>query len=561
MKRLLLACLIVVAWPSAVWAVCTGASPTWTAASVALADVQACVTAASNGDTINLPPGTEAWAAGITVNKQVSIVGATAGCPDACDDATVIQTSTHQIFAITKSNVRIAQITFEGAGNGSGVILFNGGGAVVTSNGRVDHCHFKDLTTGEAINVGALPTVLGNGGDIPVLVDHNLFTATSRFKMLEVYGHSVTTHGGWDDALDLGGSSFAFAEANVVTYTTLVDGTSGMLDASAGGSRFVFRFNTVTNGDLYTHGMEAQDPSGTNAAMWASAQAWEIYNNTTTFTVAHQFTINHRGGTGVIFSNTFNGIPSGYAAVRYYYERGDGTTSCQDVDPPVACQGVNTYDGNEASKWGYPCYHQPGTTGADGITTMPVYQWGNTYWEGGTGEYAYTSVTHDDATCHYQHVQEARDIMAATSGLIADLPVTCTVGDGYWATDEGEWNSEQAGVDGRLYKCTAANTWTLYYTPFTYPHPLSGTPTGPTDEYIAANGTATPDLHWTHADTSSQFFRVLVDGAFSKSIVRTGASGYTTTLPTLAVGKHLIVVQTCNGQGCTAGTQLQIVKM
>lgn len=56
----------------------------------------------------------------------------------------------------------------------------------------------------------------------------------------------------------------------------------------------------------------------------------------------------------------------------------------------------------------------------------------------------------------------------------AALPGTCTIGAGYWKLDEGEWDSTHAGPDGRFYKCTATNTWTLYYTPFTYPHPLTG---------------------------------------------------------------------------------------
>jgi hypothetical protein len=57
-------------------------------------------------------------------------------------------------------------------------------------------------------------------------------------------------------------------------------------------------------------------------------------------------------------------------------------------------------------------------------------------------------------------------------GLLADRPKTCTAGVAFWATDQGEWDSTHSGPDGQLYVCTAPNTWTLYYKPFTYPHPL-----------------------------------------------------------------------------------------
>ena len=65
-------------------------------------------------------------------------------------------------------------------------------------------------------------------------------------------------------------------------------------------------------------------------------------------------------------------------------------------------------------------------------------------------------------------------------GTLANRPTTCTPGVAYFATDQGSWNTstsnpygvQQNGADGVLYKCTAPNTWTLYYTPYTYPHPL-----------------------------------------------------------------------------------------
>jgi hypothetical protein len=66
-------------------------------------------------------------------------------------------------------------------------------------------------------------------------------------------------------------------------------------------------------------------------------------------------------------------------------------------------------------------------------------------------------------------------------GTLANRPATCTAGVGYFATDQGSWNTstsnpqgvQQNGADGLLYTCTSTDTWTLYYTPYTYPHPLN----------------------------------------------------------------------------------------
>lgn len=75
-------------------------------------------------------------------------------------------------------------------------------------------------------------------------------------------------------------------------------------------------------------------------------------------------------------------------------------------------------------------------------------------------------------------------------GVIASRPATCTLGVAYWATDEGEWDSTNgATADGRLYRCeyvngpqydrlngSGATEWSLYYTPYDYPHPNATTP-------------------------------------------------------------------------------------
>lgn len=59
-------------------------------------------------------------------------------------------------------------------------------------------------------------------------------------------------------------------------------------------------------------------------------------------------------------------------------------------------------------------------------------------------------------------------------GTLANRPTTCTPYVGYWATDQGSWNqSGNSFGQGELFVCSATNTWTLHYTPYTYPHPLT----------------------------------------------------------------------------------------
>lgn len=374
-------------------------------------------TKASAEDTIVVKSGTYTET-GITLSTNgLQIIGETSGCPDSCDDATTINASTSTVFTVTADDWRISGITFSGDGNGSGFIYINTGGTGRAQDWRIDHCHFKDLlTSSRAISVGASASEADYGADWPGLIDQNRFSGTNQYKAIQHYGGSLTAHGSWDDTLTLGGSDFLFIEDNYFVHTTPTTGVSS-IDGDTG-ARAVIRYNNFTNGWVSFHGVEVNVGN-----LWRSSHGWEIYENTFNQTNNPDFTINIRGGTGVIYSNTFTGGPT---PIRYFYERGDYDAvgrGCFNSDDP--CDGDGTYDENQADKYGYICYQQIGATGSDGITSMPAYQWSNTYDGDGT-EANLTNITFSE-TCPYQHVQAARDVIyngdTAKSGYTAyDYP-------------------------------------------------------------------------------------------------------------------------------------------
>lgn len=465
MARWLLLLLLVGA-PVAAWADCTGASPAWSCAS--WADLETLVEGAASqpGDTITLVAGTYAVTSTITLSKSLTIQGeGNTGCPTSCNDATTIQPGSNVAFTATADTWRISGITLDGGTNGSGIIWINAGGTAEAIDWRIDHCHFKDVT-GFGIHVSAYGGAGQHyGRDHPGVIDSNRFShATFMFKTIQVYGHTVGDVGEWASPANLGGSNFVFIEDNIFDMTSFND--NGAVIDSDSSARMVIRFNDFTMSRLSAHGVEDADPS---TVPWRSTHATEWYKNTFAGDGWYR-RIEPRGGTGVVWKNRVTGTITG-RPIHVYYTRGDITPFCTGV---VACDGDYAYDGNTTGLSGYPCYQQPGMTGSNGITPAPIYVWGNT-WGDITDQADLSSIGYNAGDCPYQHVQFGRDvILVPTANEGTSLPGTCTVADGYWKTNEGTWNKMPGGEQGVLYKCTAPDTWTLFYTPYTYPHPLRG---------------------------------------------------------------------------------------
>jgi hypothetical protein len=122
-------------------------------------------------------------------------------------------------------------------------------------------------------------------------------------------------------------------------------------------------------------------------------------------------------------------------------------------------------------------YNNPAPQGWVNQPLDPVYEWGDTAsgpvgpWIGPNTVSNIRIVQNRD---YYQQVSPFTGATGTGTGTLASRPATCTKGVAYWATDQGNWNQSGNGGQGQLYVCASPNTWTLSYTPYIYPHPLTG---------------------------------------------------------------------------------------
>ncbi len=134
----------------------------------------------------------------------------------------------------------------------------------------------------------------------------------------------------------------------------------------------------------------------------------------------------------------------------------------------------------------------PSPASSSAQAAVPEYIWSNTLNDGATsfpyvGSNTLRVIANRDF--YMESVSQAAQSNSSTPfdgtstigmghGTLANRPTTCTAGVGYFATDQGSWNTSGSGGQGLLYKCTSTDTWTLNYTPYTYPHPLTSQAVG-----------------------------------------------------------------------------------
>jgi hypothetical protein len=445
----------------------TGA--THTAATCSYADVSAAVAASKDRDTVVIPAGNCTWSSRLVINAGITLTGS-GTLSTVITDGVVKNGSNSQLIAMNAmepARMRVTNIWFKGANADA----YNLGHIAVggTSKGwRIDNVK---VTSPQS----AFVRVFGHSFGV---IDSCQFEANSASsQVLSVtpsgWGGSAYGDGSWAEQLYLGTEKAVYLES--CTFTNTGSGALAQLVDALDGGRVVVRFNSISGGMVSSHGTE----SGQRRR---GMRSFEHYHNSLSpgLSAAGDAQFYLRGGTGVVFNNTATGWWN--HRVNFINFRDSGSYT-----PWGRCDGSSQYDQN--TNGGYRCVDQPGAgtskhlggsvtppSGWVGNIPDPAYVWGNA-----GGSYSWPQIASSANVSNNRDYYTSVNASctpggACTSGVGTGitLPTSCTVGVGFWKTDEGgDWNrTNDTDNDGRLYKCTAPNTWTAWYTPYVYPHPL-----------------------------------------------------------------------------------------
>lgn len=471
-----------------------------------------------------------------TAPANVTLMGAGTSAAGGGDQTIIIDdfNSASPLLSITVSATgafRMTGITFRTNDNNpvkeNGELIISGPGSGVSGAVRVDHCHFDNHTNSGASEANKVK-LLFLVGDLTGVLDHCLIDANgvSAIYTGNKAGASGRGDETWAAPTNFGSNEFFFFEDNIYTGTAAGPIRTG--DTFTGG-KVVLRFNNII-------GSAGQEEHATGASGdGRGARAVESYGNSFEVLAGQEANpprciANKQAGPSMLWGNAVE------AEALQNMFMFDVTRSDDDAYAQTATPNGWGYAGTEfngtGSNWdqntsiplGYTCIDQPGrgqgdllsgafptkvndTTGTiawPNQAVEPIYIWSNTGLvpHPGYGGAVYSDQSGGRVLYSRDYYKQASGIQTSPSspfdgtttdvvvgtpnsggcgwGTLANRPTTCQVGVAYWATDQGSWNQsvsnpygvQQNGASGVLYVCEVEDTWTLYYTPYTYPHPL-----------------------------------------------------------------------------------------
>jgi len=419
------------------------------AASCSYADVSSAISSAAIGDTVNVPAGSCTWNNTLLINKGISLIGGNGG-------VTKITSGGQQfIIQINPANynvddpIRLSGFTLDGNNTGSILALgqfdkrppFN-----VPTKIRVDHNILQNANKIGTFGIWNYCTLYG-------VVDHN--TLTNIYYVIKNDGQALAT---WNTTSPQnisvpGTNNYMYFEDNILHEIVEPGASSGLMVEQQYSGRYAFRYNQIilhaTSYALFeNHGHQGDGPNDGNPSPMGSGQGVELYGNQVISNGFYATFFKTRGGHAFVFNNS-----------------SDGSFN------------INAYDGSMTT-CSQSAPHEE--------SIHDNYFWGNR--TGLTGSFATVSADNSyNITCDGRSKIPTlgRDVVADTTspGVTAgtNLPSSCVVNQGFWKTNQSTTNlagmvglNPSTPISGTLYKCTATNTWTSFYQPYTYPHPLRG---------------------------------------------------------------------------------------
>jgi len=368
----------------------------------------------------------------------------------------VLQTSS------ARQSIRITGFSFIKSSGTSWDVQITG----TAQNWRLDHNTFNagNISGGYQVRIGQDDC---NADSYTYgLIDHNNFTnrnfVTSIFMEWARGSLDAVACGDWvwSQSAQRGTAQALYIEDN--TFSDAAGAATSQVIDCRWACKYVLRYNTINNPWISTH---SGCTNGGRDPIWQ-----EIYNNTLSQpgTPYGGNQVEMRSTSGVIFGNT---APSAIQfAITDDHERSYRT----DCAGPYGGQanGSRSWDRNAAGQVAWQAMGQPGW-GPPQISNMNqasfagVFIWGNL----NAGNPVNLSIANNNGNTS-THVKTRREYFNSadiSTGTLAARPASCTAGPDnrsiYRATDQ-----HSSGVS--LYVCSATNTWTLHYEPYTYPHPL-----------------------------------------------------------------------------------------
>jgi len=400
---------------------------TRTAAALTPEAVWEAISAAKDGDVVQLPEGTAVWKKGWNANhwakmKAITIQGAGI-------DVTIIRTDTTTapgdksfvINGVEGKPFRITGITFDGtgfpnAGTWAGEVVIGGN----CKNFRVDHCKFLNMDQMVSIT-----------GDTYGLIDHCYFFALVKNRQAQTIMCQGPGKVAFTRHLTIGTAQAVYFEDNEARFSPEVvnpDGNNPWI-VPYNGARVVIRHNKIINTQLEIYRVR---PGA------LGSQSAEVYDNTFSAEGLKmgrpQGFIFVAGGVAMVFNNTVTGTTYNTRTIQVSHERSFGPIGEFGI-----CDGTNPMDGNEIPAGqkgaGYPAFGQPGrATDANGdgvFEPSPCNAWNNT-------------------------------LNGAKLNMVLRP----------WANPEHSAKQAEHVKEGRDFFNEAPKP--EYYKPYTYPHPLQG---------------------------------------------------------------------------------------